>query len=81
MNIWIASCVGRNHFVTPSHSIEYITDFITFIGGCYKKGDMPIEITCQSLNNLKTHQNDLSVPFKCDFAKVLFELIDVAGYS
>lgn len=79
MNKWISSCVGRNHFITPSHSSEYIPDFITFIGGRYEKGDMPIEITDQSLNNLKTHQNDPSIPFKCDFAKVLFELIDAAG--
>ena len=78
---WVESCVGRDHFNSPSHSSEYIPAFITFIGGAYDKGDMPIEITHHSLNNLKTHQNDTSILFKCDFAKVLFELIDAAECS
>jgi len=75
---WVSSCVGRNHFTIPSYNSKYISDFITFIGGAYRKGDMPIEINTHSLNNLRTHQNDSSIPIKCDFAKVLFGLVDDA---
>ncbi len=76
LDTWVASCVGRNHFVTPSFSREYMPGFIVFIGCSYKKGSIPIEITEYSLSNLQTHQEDPSIPIKCDFARVLFELID-----
>jgi hypothetical protein len=76
MERWLSSCVGRNHFNAPSHNSEYIPAFTTFIGRNYSKGDMPIDIDCHSLNNLRAHQNDPSVPFKCDFAEELFRLID-----
>lgn len=73
---WLTSCVSRNHFTNPSHSNEYIPAFTTFIGGRYSKGAMPINIDCHSLENLRMHQNDTSVPFKCDFAEELFRLLD-----
>ncbi len=76
MQRWWASCVSRDHFTTPSHSKEYIPAFIAFIGGNYSKGEMPINIDCHSLNNLKMHQRDTSIPFKCDAAKELFRLIE-----
>jgi hypothetical protein len=76
MQRWWTSCVSRDHFTTPSHSNEYMPAFKAFIGGDYAKGDMPLAIKCNLLENLRTHQNDSSVPFKCDFAKELFTLID-----
>ena len=81
MQKWWSSCVSRNHFTTPSHSKEYIPVFVTFIGGHYSKGELPITIDRQSLNNLKIHQRDTSIPFKCDFAKELFRLIDTEEYD
>lgn len=79
MEKWWTSCNGRHHFDTPSHSNEYMPAFRMFIGETYEKGEMPIAIDCHSLENLRAHQNDPSVPFKCDFSKELFQLIDVAG--
>lgn len=38
---------------------------------------MPIELNNCTLENLKAHQNDKTVPFKCDFAKKLLMLIDI----
>ncbi len=76
MEEWWTSCVGRGHFTTPSHGSEYMPAFAAFIGGDYSKGDMPIDIDCHSLNNLRAHQNDPSVPFKCGFAKELFRLME-----
>jgi hypothetical protein len=76
MERWWTSCIGRDHFTTPSHSVEYMPAFTTFIGGSYSKGDMPIAIDCRSLSNLRTHENDASVPFKCGFAKELFRLME-----
>lgn len=40
------------------------------------KGEMPIEIDYSSLGNHRKHQKDTSIPFKCDFAAVLFQLIE-----
>jgi hypothetical protein len=76
LNKWWNSCAGRNHFTSPSHSGEYIPAFMAFIGSDYSKGEMPIEINCHSLKNLKRHQEDTSIPFKCDFADLLFQLIE-----
>ena len=76
MQRWWASCVSRKHFTTPSHSNEYIPVFKTFIGGGYTKGDMPLAINYNLLKNLRTHQNDKSLPLKCDFARELFLLMD-----
>ena len=81
MERWWTLCVSRGHFTTPSHSSEYMPAFTTFIGGRYSKGDMPIAIDCHSLNNLRIHQNDASVPFKCDFAAELFGLIDAEEFN
>lgn len=81
MQRWWTSCVSRNHFSSPSHSNEYMPAFKAFIGETYEKGDMPIDIDCHSLENLRTHQNDSSVPFKCDFAKELFRLMDAGECS
>jgi hypothetical protein len=50
--------------------------FRSFIGETYEKGEMPIEIDCHNLGNLRSHQNDPSVPFKCAFAEELFRVID-----
>ena len=75
LNQWISSCIRRNHFKSPSKSNEYLDEFKHFIGG-YSKGEIPIEISKASLENLKRNQEDLKVPIKCDFAKELFELID-----
>lgn len=72
---WWTSCNGRHHFDTPSHSKEYMPAFRIFIGETYEKGEMPIEIDSHSLGNLRAHQNDPSVPFKCDFAGGLFRLM------
>lgn len=74
---WWTSCVGRNHFISPSHSKDYMPDFRAFIGENYKKGDIPIHINCHTLNNLRIHQNDPAVPFKCDFAREFFRLIEI----
>lgn len=79
MENWWISCNSRHHFDTPSHSKEYLPAFKLFIGTMYEKGEMPIPIDCQSLENLRTHQNDVSVPFKCDFARELFRLMDADG--
>jgi hypothetical protein len=76
MQRWWTSCVSRDHFIIPSHNNEYLPTFKTFIGGNYTKGDMPLTINRYLLENLRTHQEDTSVPFKCDFAGKLFELID-----
>jgi len=76
MKKWWTSCISRDHFTTPSHGKEYIPAFNTFIGRTYSKGEMPIHIDCHSLNNLRIHQRDTSVPFSCDFAEELFTLID-----
>jgi hypothetical protein len=76
MQRWWTSCVSRNHFTTPTHSNEYMPLFKAFIGGNYTKGDMPIAINYNLLKNLRTHQDDPSVPFKCDFARELFLLMD-----
>lgn len=76
MEKWWTSCISRGHFTIPAHNSEYMPSFTTFIGGSYSKGDMPIDIDCHSLKNLRIHQNDASVPFKCDFAEELFGLID-----
>jgi hypothetical protein len=75
MERWWASCVSRNHFTIPSHSKDYLPAFRSFIGETYAKGEMPIEIDCHNLVNLRAHQNDPSVPFKCDFAEELFRLM------
>jgi len=75
MERWWTFCIGRDHFNTPSHSNEYMPAFRAFIGENYEKGDMPININYHSLNNLQIHQNDLTVPFKCDFAEKLINLI------
>ncbi len=75
MEWWWTSCVGRLHFATPLHSKEYMPAFRLLIGETYEKGDIPIDIDCRSLENLRTHQNDPTVPFKCDFAKELFRLM------
>ena len=75
MDKWMSSCIGRNHFDTPSHSSEYLEDFITFIGKSYTKGEMPIDITFHALENLKRHQKDESILIKCDFAEKLFQSI------
>lgn len=74
---WLNSCIKRKHFETPSHSREYIPEFQIFIGGTYEKGDMPIELNNYTLENLRAHQNDTTIPFKCDFAKKLLLLIDI----
>ncbi|MGM0431229.1 MAG: hypothetical protein ACQEQU_00785 [Spirochaetota bacterium] len=76
LNWWWVSCTSRNHFTTPSHSNDYIPAFKECIDEEYTKGEIPIEINCQSLANMRRHQEDPSIPFKCDFAEVLFELID-----
>lgn len=76
MQRWWTSCVSRDHFTNPSHSKEYMPAFITFIEGNYSKGEMPIHIDFHSLNNVRMHQNDASIPLKCDLAKELFSLID-----
>ena len=55
--------------------------FRMFIGETYEKGDIPIDIDCHSLENLRIHQNDPSVPFKCDFAKELFRLMALVTRS
>ena len=81
MQKWWTSCAGRKHFTIPSHSSEYMPAFIDFIGGNYAKGDIPIDIDSHSLGNLRAHQQDLSVPFKCDFAKELFLLMDAGEYG
>jgi hypothetical protein len=81
MEEWWTSCNGRHHFDTPSHSKEYMPAFRSFIGETYEKGEMPIEIDCHNLGNLRSHQNDPSVPFKCDFAGELFRLMDATGYG
>lgn len=52
---WWTSCVGRDHFSTPSHSNEYMPVFRAFIGENYEKGAMPINISCHTLNNLRLH--------------------------
>lgn len=75
MEKWWTSCNGRHHFDTPSHSKEYMPAFRSFIGETYDKGEIPIEIDCHNLGNLRSHQNDPSVPFKCDFAGELFRLM------
>ncbi len=74
LNKWRLSCNKRNHFTSPSHSSEYIEEFVKFIGN-YSKGEIPFEINKQSLDNLKKHQEDSSIPFKCDFADELFYLL------
>lgn len=79
MEKWWISCNSRHHFDIPSHSKEYISAFRKWIGETYEKGEMPLPIDRQSLENLRTHQDDPSVPFKCDFAKELFRLMDAAG--
>lgn len=76
MQRWWTSCVNRDHFNKPSHSAEYMPAFRVFIEKTYEKGDIPIDINRHSLENVKTHQNDSSVPFTCDFAKVLFQLME-----
>ncbi len=78
---WWTSCVGRNHFDSPSHSNEYIPAFCAFMSSDYCKGEIPITIDCDSLANLKAHQNDRTIPFKCDFADKLFELLESSDYE
>lgn len=63
VNRWWVLCNGRNHFNSPSHSSEYISEFEEFIGE-YRKGDMPIDFDCHSLDNLKINQENESIPFK-----------------
>jgi hypothetical protein len=75
LNNWIISCIRRNHFISPSHSSEYLKEFIDFIGD-YTKGEIPILINKNSLQNLKTHQEDNSIMIKCDLARDLFSLLD-----
>lgn len=76
MERWLTSCVARNHFNIPSHSSEYMQSFKVFIGGNYKKGVIPICINSHTLNNVRIHQEDPAVPFKCDFVKTFFCLIE-----
>ncbi|NCC12395.1 MAG: hypothetical protein EOM32_03370 [Spirochaetia bacterium] len=76
MQRWWVSCISRNHFTTPSHSSEYIPSFRAFMGGNYSKGTIPITIDYHSLSNLRMHQNDTSIPIKCDFADLLFRLLE-----
>jgi len=74
LNNWLFFCNKRNHFTAPSHSSEYLSEFVKFIGN-YSKGEIPFEINKQTLENLKKHQEDSSIPFKCDFADELFCLL------
>jgi hypothetical protein len=74
---WWTSCVSRNHFSIPSHSSEYMSAFKAFIGENYEKGDIPIRINCHTLENVRMHQKDQSIPFKCDFATIFLALIEI----
>jgi hypothetical protein len=75
LNRWWISCTSRNHFNSPSHSREYLHEFECLLGIHYVKGEVPICITMRSLENLRMHQEESSIPFKCDFAEELFRLI------
>lgn len=81
VNRWWVSCNGRNHFSSPSHSSEYIPEFIKFLGDQYNKGEIPIAVNASSLENLKKHQEDPSIPFACDFAAEVFRLMEMAHSS
>ncbi len=74
---WIMFCSGKNHFHSPLHSAEYIETFKSLFNNNYSKGEIPIDINSDSLNNLQKHQNDQSIKFKCDFARELFNLINL----
>jgi hypothetical protein len=66
--LW-TSCVGRGLISTLSHMNGYWPAFRASIGNNYEMVDMPININCQFLNNLRIHQNDPTVSFKCDFTE------------
>lgn len=81
VNKWCKFCSQRNHFTKPSHNHEYIEEFSDFLEiyselGPYSKGEIPIDIDEQSLNNLKVTQNNKNILLKCDFARIFLEKIE-----
>ena len=81
---WKAICTREGHFTSPMHAINYVPLLLkhSILPG-YKKGTFSecLVIDQGSLDNLRRHNTDSTLPFSSDFAKFMIEEIERARES
>lgn len=65
---WKTLCEQHRHFDSPMHEKEYIPLVKQYVFKEYKKGELPIEISEETLSNLIRNNSDETVRFHEDFA-------------
>jgi len=68
---WLNVCNAKNHFNNPMHSDMYVPLVQQHLFSDYKKGDLPLELTLEMIENLFRHHADSKILLSSDFTDFL----------
>ncbi len=76
---WQNICIGKQHLQTPLHSdthLKLLKDNIIKFAN-YEKGDLPFDITIETLKNALNNHRDSDIKFQCDFIELINNILDL----
>ena len=68
---WVNICRQHGHLESPLQADEYMELLHANIFSSYSKGMIPFELSNDMLKQMMTNQEQVDLPFHCDFAKVI----------